>query len=174
MHFSSPSAYRLSWWRPWYRGWVGTRSNGYCSVTVGRNMFESVTPNPAMGATASAMPVRVSMSDLYALGAATSPAFGRGVTSFDGSATVHLLRDLRGLGLVGDRGGSGGRTLRARGRGKHLAGHGRDRVATRERVEHLGWSTCARTGLRLLLGDEERHEDAEEHHAGEPEQDRAQ
>ena len=32
------------------RGWVGTFSNGYCSVTVGRNIEEMVIPKPATGA----------------------------------------------------------------------------------------------------------------------------
>ena len=64
MHFSRPSAYRLSWWRPWYRGLVGTFSDGYCSVTVGRNMFDSVTPNPPTGARNSETAPRGSMSDV--------------------------------------------------------------------------------------------------------------
>src|SRR3954454_3218044 len=49
MHFSRPSGQRLSWWRPWKRGAVGSFSNGYCSVTTFLNMVRKVTPNPATG-----------------------------------------------------------------------------------------------------------------------------
>ena len=49
MHFSRPSGQRLSWWRPWKRGAVGSFSNGYCSVTTLRNIVRKVTPNPATG-----------------------------------------------------------------------------------------------------------------------------
>ena len=49
MHFSRPSGQRLSWWRPWKRGAVGSFSNGYCSVTTFLNIVLKVTPNPAIG-----------------------------------------------------------------------------------------------------------------------------
>src|SRR5664279_2999759 len=49
-HFSRPSGCRLSWWRPWYRGWVGRLTSGYSSVSNVRNIVEKVTPNPATGA----------------------------------------------------------------------------------------------------------------------------
>src|SRR5665648_526097 len=65
MHFSRPSAYRLSWCRPWYLGLVGVFSNGYCSVTVGLNIDEMVTPKPATGASAWPMPFFAGLSDWY-------------------------------------------------------------------------------------------------------------
>ena len=49
MHFSRPSGQRLSWWRPWKRGAVGSFSKGYCSVTTFLNIVRKVTPNPAIG-----------------------------------------------------------------------------------------------------------------------------
>src|SRR6201995_2862457 len=49
MHFSSPSAHRLSWWWPWNRGAVGRRSSGYWTVSTFRNISWKVTPNPLMG-----------------------------------------------------------------------------------------------------------------------------
>src|SRR3954451_13190489 len=49
MHFPSPSGQRLSWWRPWNRGAVGSFSKGYCSVTTFLNIVRNVTPNPATG-----------------------------------------------------------------------------------------------------------------------------
>src|SRR3954470_5638816 len=49
MHFSRPSAYLLSWCRPWKRGAVGFFSSGYCSVTTFLNIVEKVTPNPLTG-----------------------------------------------------------------------------------------------------------------------------
>src|SRR5665647_1354426 len=65
MHFSRPSAYRLSWCRPWYLGLVGVFSNGYCSVTVGLNIDEMVTPKPATGASAWPMPFFAGLSGWY-------------------------------------------------------------------------------------------------------------
>src|SRR3954465_13310935 len=50
MHFSRPSACRLSTCRPWQRGAVGRFSSGYSSVTGFLNIVEKVTPNPAIGA----------------------------------------------------------------------------------------------------------------------------
>src|SRR5215469_5630175 len=46
MHFSSPSGHRLSWWRPWNRGAVGTFCSGYWTVSTFRNICRKVTPNP--------------------------------------------------------------------------------------------------------------------------------
>src|ERR1019366_2912452 len=50
MHFSRPSGCRLSWWRPWYRGWVGRLTSGYSSVSNARNIVANVTPKPPTGA----------------------------------------------------------------------------------------------------------------------------
>src|SRR5882672_8957289 len=49
MHFSRPSGWRLSWWRPWKRGAVGFLYSGYCSVSRFLNMALKVTPKPATG-----------------------------------------------------------------------------------------------------------------------------
>src|SRR3984957_15998448 len=46
MHFSRPSGHRLSWWRPWNRGAVGTFCSGYWMVSTFRNICRKVTPNP--------------------------------------------------------------------------------------------------------------------------------
>src|SRR5215218_7777223 len=152
MHFSRPSAYRLSWWRPWYRGLGGTFSNGYCSVTVGLNIDANVTPNPATGASSSPSPDFGSMSGWYAPG---SPDAGRSTSpprrvtpcgpvgsGSRGSATRHLR-------LVVDRVLVGRRVARRAGGGCHpgaaarrgrqlLPGERRDGVPARERVELPG------------------------------------
>src|SRR6478736_5400987 len=122
MHFSSPSGYRLSWCRPWNRGFTGAVSNGYCSVTVRLKKFLIVTPNPAAGASASATGLRFGISDSYGrtvAGRATSPPPAFRSTDLSGvSATRHLLGG--GLGGVAvralvarrgsaDEGGRGGR-----------------------------------------------------------------
>src|SRR5579875_2246941 len=49
MHFSSPSGHRLSWWRPWNLGAVGTLPSGYSTVSTFLNIWWKVTPNPLMG-----------------------------------------------------------------------------------------------------------------------------
>src|SRR5688572_7004210 len=46
-HFSSPSGWRLSWWRPCQRGAAGGKSSGYSSVTTFLNIVEKVTPKPS-------------------------------------------------------------------------------------------------------------------------------
>src|SRR6185369_17976793 len=48
-HFSRPSGWRLSTWRPWYRGAVGFFSSGYSSVVTFLNIVRKVTPNPLPG-----------------------------------------------------------------------------------------------------------------------------
>src|SRR5215212_8784970 len=47
-HFSSPSGCRFSWCRPCQRGWVGTLTSGYSSVTTRVNIVVKVTPKPAI------------------------------------------------------------------------------------------------------------------------------
>src|SRR5271155_4844734 len=47
MHFSRPSEYRLSWWRPWERGMTGPGFSGYSSVILFLNIEPNVTPKPA-------------------------------------------------------------------------------------------------------------------------------
>src|SRR5665647_121691 len=112
MHFSRPSAYRLSWCRPWYLGLVGVFSNGYCSVTVGLNIDEMVTPKPATGASAWPMPFFAGLSGWYpgsgSAGAPTSRV-GRRVMSF--SATWLLLPAGVGWGQWAGRGLDGRDTL---------------------------------------------------------------
>src|SRR5579863_6242543 len=49
MHFSSPSGQRLSWWRPWNRGAVGSFCSGYCTVSTLRNICLKVTAKPLTG-----------------------------------------------------------------------------------------------------------------------------
>src|ERR1022692_4072852 len=49
MHFSSPSGQRLSWWRPWKRGAVGSMTSGYSTVSTFLNIVRKVTPNPLTG-----------------------------------------------------------------------------------------------------------------------------
>src|ERR1700712_4334739 len=78
MHFSRPSGQRLSWWRPWKRGAVGTFSNGYYSVTTLRNIVRKVTPNPATGSqAASFMSLRNPISALTSHGHVTRGRGGR-------------------------------------------------------------------------------------------------
>src|SRR5665647_1711665 len=157
MHFSRPSAYRLSWCRPWYLGLVGVFSNGYCSVTVGLNIDEMVTPKPATGASAWPMPFFAGLSGWYpgsgSAGAPTSRV-GRRVMSF--SATWLLLPAGVGWGQWAGRGLDGRDTLlgllgaqarRPRRRRQRLArqrGHG---VAAGEGIEPLpptGLGGCLR------------------------------
>src|SRR5438046_6725313 len=45
-HFSSPSACRLSWCRPWKRAWVGSFTSGYCTVFTWSNIVRNVTQKP--------------------------------------------------------------------------------------------------------------------------------
>src|SRR4051812_27282148 len=45
-HFSSPSACRLSWCRPWKRAWVSSLTSGYCTVLTLLNMVRKVRPKP--------------------------------------------------------------------------------------------------------------------------------
>src|SRR6478736_5799269 len=187
MHFSRPSGYRLSWCRPWNRGFTGAVSNGYCSVTVRLKKFLIVTPNPAAGASASATGLRFGISDSYGrtvAGRATSPPPPVRSTDLSGvSATRHLLGG--GLGgvavraLVARRGAAdeGGRRGRlslapcgARGRRQALAGQRRHREAPGERVERLVRRRRLRRGL--LLRDEERQRDDHEDRAAEPGQHR--
>src|SRR5665648_126490 len=96
MHLSRPSAYRLSWCRTWNLGLVVVFSNGYCSVTVGLNIDEMVTPKPATGASAWPMPFFAGLSGWYpgagaagyqplrpakkGIGQALAPVAGFGVT----------------------------------------------------------------------------------------------
>src|SRR5215467_970347 len=49
MHFSSPSGQRLSWWRPWKRGAVGSFCSGYWTVSTFLNICRKVTPKPLTG-----------------------------------------------------------------------------------------------------------------------------
>src|SRR5450759_182636 len=49
MHFSSPSGQRLSWWRPWKRGAVGSMTSGYSTVSTFLNIVRKVTPKPLTG-----------------------------------------------------------------------------------------------------------------------------
>src|SRR5665648_928678 len=112
MHFSRPSAYRLSWCRPWNLGLVGVFSNGYCSVTVGLNIDEMVTPKPATGASAWPMPFFAGLSGWYpGAGAAGAPTsrVGRRVMSL--SATWLLLPAGVGWGQWSGRGLDGRDTL---------------------------------------------------------------
>src|SRR5580704_4989061 len=46
MHFSRPSGHRLSWWRPWNRGAVGSCCSGYWTVSTLLNICRKVTPKP--------------------------------------------------------------------------------------------------------------------------------
>src|SRR6476620_8450573 len=110
-HFSRPSGWRLSWCRPWKRGWVGRFSSGYSSVSSLRNIVAKVTPNPPTGAKRSAK------NPLF-LSSAGRPAAR--------SATSGLL-----LGCVRAVADGHGRLLPA------LSGQGWHRVPTRERVDLL-------------------------------------
>src|SRR6266536_3090106 len=56
MHFSSPSGHRLSWWRPWNRGAVGTLTSGYCTVSTLVNSWWKATPKPLTGLRKSVKP----------------------------------------------------------------------------------------------------------------------
>ena len=41
-HFSRPSGWRFSWWRPWNRSSVGALTSGYSTVKRGRKTLRSV------------------------------------------------------------------------------------------------------------------------------------
>src|SRR3954471_21635914 len=114
MHFSSPSGQRLSWWRPWKRGAVGSFSNGYCSVTTFLNIVRKVTPKPATGSQ------RLSLMPLE---------------SFSGFWGVSLVALLRCSGDGGAVRGEGQR----RGAAAHgtTRRHGRDGEPAGERVVRL-------------------------------------
>src|SRR6478672_9894686 len=127
-HFSRPSGWRLSWWRPWKRGAVGRGFSGYSSVATLRNIVENETPKPATGARSSARnPFSRSSPD-------RAPSW----------AGLPTASSAMGLLLGGSRGG------RAARRGQHrlgaeavarldeaLARQRRDGVATGERVDLL-------------------------------------
>src|SRR4051794_28086353 len=140
-HFSRPSGCRLSWCRPWKRGWVGTLTSGYSSVTTRVNMVVKVTPKPAI--LSLMLAGRSSPSGLLS---------GR-------SATADLLlgRRLRAALADGGAGGhEGGRAVaavraqrigcapleRARRADERLTRQRRHRVSAGERVERLGASSC--------------------------------
>src|SRR5665811_2031700 len=110
MHFSRPSGCRLSWWRPWYRGWVGRLTSGYSSVSSVRNIVANVTPKPATGAN----------------------RLDRKLAFFSSATGILLIGQFRLAGGAGQ----GSRTLQAR-LAQALTGQWRDRVAPRERVNLL-------------------------------------
>src|SRR3954447_2759951 len=152
-HFSSPSGCRLSWWRPWNRGWVGTFCSGYSSVTTSVNMVRNVTPKPATEA--------------------NSPG-----ASF-WSATAHLLVRLGVVAQGGlDGGGTGRRRLAVRVRRQHragaatdgLAGPRRHRVPALERVDlRRDDDPPGRGGLLVAAAAGEegpQHERHDQHQAG--------
>src|SRR4051794_26071202 len=126
MHFSSPSACRLSTCRPWYRGAVGRFSSGYSSVTTFLNIVLKVTPKPATGATKSFKPPGRSTSG-RSLRSGSPPFSFLGARS--GPLTRHLLH---GGGVVVHRGRSG----------EH-----RNRVTAARRRQPIG----SRHGLLRLL-----------------------
>src|ERR1019366_1475538 len=110
MHFSRPSEWRLSWWRPWERGWVGRLTSGYSSVSRARNIVAKVTPKPATGAN----------------------SCDRKLAFFWSATGVLLIGQFRVVSGAGDR----SRALQAR-LAQALAGQRRNRVAPRERVNLL-------------------------------------
>src|ERR687885_2691044 len=154
-HFSSPSACRLSWCRPWKRGCVGTLTSGYSSVTTRVNMVVNVTPKPAI------------LSRIRAE-RWSSPA-SRSVRSAR-SATAHLLAVVAGVAGPGTRcvarthghrlPGVAGRAVetrprRARRAHELLPGQRRHRVSTGEGVECLGGHLVPaglERGLAALVG----------------------
>src|SRR5690349_12179998 len=143
-HFSSPSGWRLSWCRPWNRGWVGRFSSGYSSVSSLRNIVANVTPKPPTGAKRSAK----------------KPPFFSSV----GRSGMDVL-----LGGVGRPVAQGERGL-----AQALAGQRRHRVTARERVDLLRRRGVAgRVALDLLVvpdphdeqrrqGDQHDEDDAED------------
>src|SRR3954451_3163359 len=155
MHFSRPSGQRLSWWRPWKRGAVGSFSNGYCSVTTFLNIVRNVTPNPATGSQSCSLRVLPSCWELI-----RGPRRSAGSASdFVGWSYRLVLLDGRdrAAGVEREPGGSSadGATLR----------HGRHRepavVPLRSRLALLV------VVLRLVP----EEEDPEEEHDGDPETD---
>src|SRR4051794_22073432 len=136
-HFSRPSGCRLSWCRPWKRGWVGTLTSGYSSVTTRVNIVVKVTPKPAI---------------LSLMLAGRSSPSGL-VSGWSATADLLLGRRLRAAVAGGCAGGHDawravgavralriGRALieRPRGADERLARQRRHRVPAGERVERLG------------------------------------
>src|SRR5690349_11164511 len=130
MHFSRPSGQRLSWWRPWKRGAVGSFSKGYCSVTTFLNMVRKVTPKPATGSTNCSLSER-------------DPVF---LSGFWSAIAVPFVADGAGRRVAGAEDERGGRAAhRSAGR------HRRDREAAGERrVGPVGGPGGGRLGLLVL------------------------
>src|SRR6478609_6982869 len=173
-HFSSPSGWRLSWWRPWKRGAVGRGFSGYSSVATLRNIVENDTPKPATGAKSSDRKPfsRSSVPERWSRGAPTSEPFLLaglwGDTSLPtvSSGMVLLLDGGRGA-RAGGAGRAGGRENglarrgQARGRlGEALARERRHGVAVLEGVDLLGWGLVlgGRPGGTLVVPDPGRRE----------------
>src|SRR3954452_15174662 len=146
-HFSRPSGWRLSWWRPWKRGAVGRGFSGYSSVATLRNIVENDTPKPATGAKSSdRKPLsRSSLPGRWSREAPTSEPVERpgpwGDTSLPtvSSGMVLLLAGGRGArGAGGREHGLAGRGQARGGLGEALAGQRRHGVAVLEGVDLLG------------------------------------